>query len=123
LILQEHLDVVFWGSERGDVRALERALKILFLSAEMAPFAQTGGLGDVAESLPKAVAALDDGTGLAHDVRVAMPRYRSTGDARYVTDFPVDMAGRATTAVIRSRGIEFVHGGRDRSLPVYFVDN
>lgn len=45
-------------------------LKILVLSSEVAPFAQVGGLADVASALPKALHKL------GHDVRVALPRYR-----------------------------------------------
>src|SRR4249920_2964102 len=52
-------------------------LKILTLSAEVAPFAKTGGLGDVAGALPKALAAM------GHDVRVAMPAYRAQEQAGF----------------------------------------
>ncbi|MCX6375436.1 MAG: glycogen synthase GlgA [Armatimonadetes bacterium] len=45
-------------------------LKILVVSAEVAPFAKVGGLADVAGALPKALKAM------GHDVRVAMPGYK-----------------------------------------------
>src|SRR5205807_5102992 len=49
--------------------AFVQPLKILFLSAEVAPFAKAGGLADVCGSLPKALAAL------GHEVRVVMPAF------------------------------------------------
>ena len=47
------------------------ALKILFAASEAAPFAQTGGLGEVLGSLPQALA------GVGCDVRVLLPGYRT----------------------------------------------
>lgn len=45
------------------------ALRILFVSMEVAPFAKVGGLADVAGALPKALKRL------GADVRIAMPAY------------------------------------------------
>ena len=45
-------------------------LRVLVVASEAAPFAKTGGLGDVAGALPQALHAL------GHDVRVLIPHYR-----------------------------------------------
>jgi starch synthase len=44
-------------------------VKILFVASEAAPFAKTGGLGDVISALPRALAAR------GHDILVVIPRY------------------------------------------------
>ncbi len=49
---------------------MARSLKVLIVSAEVAPLAKVGGLADVAGALPKALRAQ------GHDVRIAMPCYR-----------------------------------------------
>ena len=52
-------------------------LNILFAAAEAAPFAKTGGLGEVVGDLPRYLLAL------GHDVRVVLPRYYSIDPERY----------------------------------------
>ncbi|MFZ5597269.1 MAG: glycogen synthase GlgA [Bacillota bacterium] len=100
----------------------DRALKILFVSSEVAPFAKTGGLADVAGSLPKALAMMgNDHAG--NDVRIAMPHYKGIEGAEYLLDFPVGFGERTETAIIRKSSVEARYKGEHKSVPVYFIDN
>jgi len=90
-------------------------LKILSLSAEAVPFAKTGGLADVAGSLPKAIRAL------GHDVRVAMPRYGRIDPAKFqlreiLPAFPVPMDKQMEEAAV-------LQGSIAPDVPVYFIEN
>ncbi len=93
-------------------------MKILFVSAEMSPFAKTGGLADVAGSLPKAIAEA------GHDVRVAMPKYRMIkSDFEYVADFPVRIDQSIETCIVRQTEVPYKIKGRRKGLRVYFIDS
>lgn len=90
-------------------------LKILFVSAEVDPFAKTGGLADVAGSLPRELSLL------GHDIRVIMPKYNSIKvDARYITDLPVEIGDRKETCVIKESSIL---DSNNKEVPVYFIEN
>ena len=94
---------------------MPKSLKILLLSAEVVPFAKTGGLADVAGSLPKAIHAL------GHDVRVAMPRYgridlEKFGLQKVLDPFPVPLDDHPEMA-------EIYEGRIGQDVPIYFVEN
>lgn len=90
-------------------------LKVLFLSAEVVPFAKTGGLADVAGSLPKAIRAL------GHDIRLAMPRYGRIDPVKFelkdvLAPFPVPMDKQMEEASVRQATLA-------PDIPVYMIEN
>ena len=94
---------------------VQTPLKILLLAAEVVPFAKTGGLADVAGSLPKAIHAL------GHDIRVAMPRYGRIRPGRFnltcvLDSFPVPMDDRTEPTGLMQTTL-------NSEVPVYLVEN
>lgn len=64
------------------------ALRVLFVSSEVAPFSKTGGLADVSGALPQALARL------GVDVRVASPLYQVVRDGPWALRFLGDVKVR-----------------------------
>lgn len=95
-----------------------KRLKILFLSAEVAPFAKRGGLGDVAGSLPLALHQL----GL--DVRVVMPAYANIEESAQIGQFDLSIKAGGLLVPL-GQGVfpagvfeGFLPGSR---VPIYFI--
>lgn len=89
---------------------------ILFVGAEVMPFAATGGLGDVLGSLPTALAAADKEL----DVRVVLPLYSAVGEEfrRQMTTeavFTVGLAWRQLYCGVLSLEKD--------GVKYYFIDN
>ncbi len=77
-------------------------MRILFLTSEVAPFAKTGGLGDVAEALPHMLRAR------GHDVFVVAPLYGS-----------IDLHRHALRPVKTLRGLQIQLGEHLYELSVF----
>lgn len=90
-------------------------MKIVFVSAEVSPYSKSGGLADVAGSLPKEFVKM------GNEVFVITPKYKEIHEKlSYVQDFSIDMNGKKQSAIIRSHE---QHVGADKNLITYFVDN
>ena len=92
---------------------MDKALKVLIVAGESAPFIKSGGLGDVVGSLPKALRAK------GVDVRVVIPRHRAIKNetmygVEFVGEFDVHLQWRKQPAkVLVKKG----------DVPVYFIEN
>lgn len=91
--------------------------RILYVSSEIAPFAKTGGLADVASALPKALYEM------GHEVRLMMPKYGCINERRYTLREVI----RLKNVPIMTGDGKIVAGVKSAFLPetkvqVYFFD-
>ncbi len=89
-------------------------LNILFVAAEVAPFAKTGGLADVAGALPKAIRKL------GHNIIVVMPRYYKIDKSKLTPlpgalGVPMGPMGELWAEVFTSTLPQ-------SDVPIYFID-
>ena len=92
-------------------------MKILYAASEAAPYIKSGGLGDVAQALPAALAKEKD-----VEVSVFIPYYKSIKDnhainVEFVKNFSVCVAWRTEYVGI------YKAVSRSKKLNYYFVDN
>ena len=89
-------------------------MNVLFVASEVAPFAKSGGLGDVSAALPRALRAR------GHDVRIVMPFYPRVREKAHdlslvVRDASVTLGGTEVRFSVHTSMLP------DSDVPVYFV--
>lgn len=88
--------------------------KILFVSSEISPYAKSGGLADVAGSLPKELLKL------GYDISLIMPKYKEINcEMEYVADYQINMQGKKENCIIR-KNTQKVDNNK---IETFFVDN
>ncbi len=92
-------------------------MKIAILASEGAPYCKSGGLGDVMEALPSALARIE-----GNEVVLILPYYHKIKhnpklDVEYVGDFQVGVGWRQQYAGIMKLK------GRNDGVQVYFIDS
>ncbi|MCF7860042.1 glycogen synthase [Patescibacteria group bacterium] len=95
---------------------MSKALKIVHIASEVAPFSKTGGLGDVVRSLPKAL------NRLGHDVRIITPLY---GKIINKSEHNLKLLFADIKVVLNSSEsvtVNYWQGQLMEGLPVYFIE-
>jgi len=91
----------------------KKPLKVLIVSAECAPYAKSGGLGDVCGSLPSALKENDV------DVRVVIPKYKSIKDEHFID---IEYLGKYETHLgWRKQDSRILL--KDGDVKTYFIEN
>ena len=95
---------------------MSKKMNIFHIVAEISPFSKTGGLGDVARSLPKALFRL------GHQVSVITPLYGRIIDKK---KHNLKLIFKDVNVIIDSENsikVNFWQGQLIDGLPVYFVE-
>lgn len=92
-------------------------MKIAFISSEVFPYAKTGGLADVAGSLPKEIASI------GHEIKLFMPKYNTFGEAEHglhymwdIGEIPVRVDGRVHSVHVHKANLP------GSKVEIYFID-
>lgn len=93
---------------------MDNRLKVLFVSSEVDPFIKTGGLADVAGSLPQAIKEL------GVDIRVVLPEYSQILD-KYCSELEHLLHYR--TKVGWRDNYVGINKLDNKGVPTYFIDN
>jgi len=99
---------------------MTQPLNVLFLSSEVFPFAKTGGLADVASSLPQALKEV------GNDVRLAIPRYGFVSERKFriheiirLKDIDIPIGKKTAKLNVKS---SFLVGEKTK-VQIYFIDS
>ena len=91
-----------------------RKLSVIYVSAEVSPYAKSGESADVASSLPKYLASLD------MDVSIFMPRYRRPE----IESLPQEVVMRGLPIPLREKKVKGqVYKSELGKYDIYFIDN
>ncbi|MCC6543914.1 MAG: glycogen synthase GlgA [Nitrospirae bacterium] len=95
---------------------MKKKLTILYCTPEVTPFSKTGGLGDVAGSLPRALSSA------GCDVRIITPKYAGISDSTYklkkvIDNIPVRIGTREEAGGLYEGKLP------GSKVPVYFVSS
>ncbi|MCE1189016.1 MAG: glycogen synthase GlgA [Ignavibacteria bacterium] len=92
-------------------------MKIAFASAEVFPFAKTGGLGDVLGALPKALAAL------GCDIKVFLPKYSIVDHSKFDLSYNYSIGEITIRVAGNCHPVNVYHSTLPNSkVEVYFID-
>ncbi len=95
---------------------MSKILKIVHIASEVSPFSKTGGLADVARSLPKSLKRL------GHDVRLITPLYAKVVSKTEHKLKPLFMNVKLTLNSAEIIVVNYWQGQLMEDLPVYFIE-